>query len=188
MQALDVKNADTLMIDGVIYSVIKHSHMAMQQRQAVVTLRIKNLKTGQVLERKFNSSDEVEEAEVEKIPTQFLYTSRDEYWFCEKGNPANRFKFKKEFLGDRALFLKANMEVIALRSEGELLDVELPIKAEYKVIEAPPAIRGNTAQGGDKVVVIEGGAKVTTPLFINEGDIIRVNLQTGEYAERAEKK
>ena len=188
MQALDVKNADTLMIDGTIYSVIKHSHMAMQQRQAVVTLRIKNLKTGQVLERKFNSGDEMEEAEVEKMPTQFLYLSRDEYWFCEKGKPGNRFRFTKEFLGDRALYLKPNMEVMTLKTESEVLDIELPIKAEYKVIEAPPAIRGNTAQGGDKVVVIEGGAKVTTPLFINEGDIIRVNLQTGEYAERAEKK
>ena len=73
MQALEVKNGDTLVIDGAIYSVQKHSHMAMQQRQAVVTLRIKNLKTGQVLERKFNSGDEMEEAEVEKMPTQFLY-------------------------------------------------------------------------------------------------------------------
>jgi elongation factor P len=188
MQALEVKNGDTLRIDGAIYSVLKHSHMAMQQREGVVTLRIKNLKTGQVLERKFGSGDEMEEVETEKMPTQFLYTSRDEYWFCEKGNPRNRFKFTKEFLGDRALFLKPNMEVVTLKTENEILDIQLPIKADYKVIEAPPAIRGNTAQGGDKVVVIEGGAKVSTPLFINEGDVIRVNLETGEYTERVEKK
>ncbi len=127
------------------------------------------------------------EVEVDKVPTQFLYTSRGEYWFCEKGKPGNRFKFTKELLGDRALYLKPNMELITLRSQDEVLDIELPVKADYKVIEAPPAIKGNTAQGGDKVVVIEGGAKVSTPLFINEGDVIKVNLETGEYAERVEK-
>lgn len=182
-----MKNGDTLMIDGSIYSVIKHSHMAMQQREGVITMRIRNLKTGQVLERKFVSGEEMEEVEVEKMPTQFLYMSRNEYWFCEKGKPGNRFKFTKEFLGDRALYLRPNMEVTTLKTENEVLDIELPIKADYKVIEAPPAIRGNTAQGGDKVVIIEGGAKVSTPLFINEGDVIRVNLETGAYAERVEK-
>lgn len=187
MQALEVKNGDTLMVDGAIYTVIKHSHMAMQQREGVVTLRIRNLKTGQVLERKFVSGEEMEDVEVEKMPTQFLYMSRNEYWFCEKGKPGNRFKFTKEFLGDRALYLRPNMEVMTLKTENEVLDIELPIKADYKVIEAPPAIRGNTAQGGDKVVIIEGGAKVSTPLFINEGDVIRVNLETGAYAERVEK-
>ena len=85
-------------------------------------------------------------------------------------------------------FLKSNLEITALKFKGKLINIELPIKVDYKIIEAPPAIKGDTAQGGAKAVTIETGAKINVPLFIDEGDIIKVNTQTGEYVERVEKK
>ena len=90
-------------------------------------------------------------------------------------------------MGDQAEFLKPNLEVLAIMFDEKIINIELPIKIDCRVIEAPPALRGDTAQGGAKTVVIETGAKIIAPLFIGEGDVIRVNTQTGEYAERVEK-
>lgn len=122
------------------------------------------------------------------MPVQFIYESRGVYWFNEANNPQNRFSLKKEELGGGVNFLKSNLEIIALKFEGKIIRIELPIKIDYKVTEAPPAIKGDTAQGGAKAITIETGAKINVPLFIDEGDIIKVNTQTGEYVERVEKK
>ena len=104
-----------------------------------------------------------------------------------KDNTPRRFKLSQEQLGDTTHFLKQNTIVEALKFNGEILTITLPIKIDFKVVEAPPAIRGNTAQGGTKTVTIETGAQIVVPLFINECNIIRINTQTGEYMERVEK-
>ncbi len=179
------------MMEGEPYAVMAVSHQHIGRGGSNIQTRIKNLRTGKVLERSFKPADSFGEADIEKMPSRFLYKSRGEAWFDEIGNPRNRFSLKEEFLGESAIYLKPNMEVTAIKllNDGgsELLNVELPIKAEYKVTEAPPAIRGNTAQGGTKMVAIEGGATVNAPLFINQDDVIRINTQTGEYVERVEK-
>ena len=130
----------------------------------------------------------------------FLYAHRGDFVFSEKGaqkNPApesearaqdaRRFTLKGEQVGEIEKWLKPNTEVEALFLNGILLTISVPIKMDFKVIEAPPGLRGNTAEGGTKIVAIETGAKISVPLFINEDDIIRVNTQSGEYVERAEK-
>jgi len=167
--------------------VLDFEFVRMQQRKPVVKTKIKNLITGKITERSFQPSDEIEEAEIEKMKARFLYESRGQFWFDETGNPKNRFSLTAEIIGHEAQFLKPNLEVIAVKYEEKIIGVELPIKVDYKVIEAPPGIKGNTAQGGTKTVTIETGAKVNVPLFINEGDIIRINTSTGEYVERVEK-
>ena len=139
------------------------------------------------MERNFKPADEFEEAEVEKIKSRFLYENRGQYWFDEIGNPQNRFFLEADKITESSQFLKPNLEILAIKFSGGIINVELPIKADYKVIEAPPAIRGDTAQGGTKVVVLETGAKISVPLFINEGDIIKINTNTAEYVERVEK-
>ncbi len=194
----DLQNGIIIKIQGDPYAVLSVKHLHMGRGGSSVQTRIKNLRTGQVLERNFKPADEFEEVEIEKMPCVFLYSNRGEYWFNEKSNPKNRFNLKADDLGDVVQFLKPNLEVLAIKYEdpagkqasngaGKIISIELPIKVDYKVVEAPPALRGNTAQGGTKTVVIESGAKISAPLFVNEGDIIRVNTQTGEYTERVEK-
>jgi len=184
----DLKNGSLVVIDGEPYTLMSIKHLHMGRGGASLQTKIRNLRTGQVYERNFKPADEFEEAEIEKIASRFLYKNRGLYWFNEAGNPKNRFSLKLEKIGDSAQFLKPNLEVQAVKFENKIINIELPIKVDYKVVEAPPAIRGDTAQGGTKTVIIETGAKISTPLFINEGDVIRVNTQTGEYVERIEKK
>jgi elongation factor P len=171
-------------MDGAPYEVLEMHFLRMQQRKAVVQTRIRNLITGKMLDRNFQASDNFEEAEIENKNALFIYESRGEYWFHEEGNPKNRFSLPKEIVGEQGKFLKPNTKVITMMFDSKVIKFDIPIKMDFKVIEAPPAIRGNTAQGGTKQITIEGGAKVNAPLFINEGDTIRINTQTGEYVER----
>jgi len=173
--------------EGAPYEVLEMSFLRMQQRKATVNTKIRNLITGKILERNWQASDSFEEAEIEKKNSKFLYSSRGEYWFCAEKDPSDRFALSAETIGNSARFLKANTPVAALIFKGKVIKVTMPIKMDFKVTEAPPSIKGNTAQGGSKAVVIEGGASVNVPLFINEGDIVRVNTDTGEYVERVDK-
>jgi elongation factor P len=180
----DLAKGVLFVLDGAPYEVLESHFLRMQQRKAVVQTRIKNLITGKILDRNWQASDNFEEAEIERKAALFIYASRGEYWFHEEGNPKARFSLAADVVGDQGQFLKPNTKVSTWIFNEKVIKVEIPIKMEFKVTEAPPAIRGNTAQGGTKSVTIEGGAKVNAPLFINEGDVIRINTQTGEYVER----
>ena len=182
----DLKNGLIVLIENEPYQILEAKHLHMGRGGSSVQTRIRNLKTGQVLSRNFKPADTFVEAGVEKRKVLFLYVHRDEYVFAEKGNPKNRFTLKKE-IEDIKKWLKPNTEVEAIFLGDKLLTASVPIKMEFKVVEAPPGLKGDTAQGGTKVATIETGAKISVPLFINEGDVIRVNTQSGEYAERAEK-
>ena len=115
---------------------------------------------------------------------KYLYSNRGEWWFCEENNPGVRFKITEEVLGDKRQFLKANSIVEAKLFDEKIFGVDLPIKVELKVTDAPPAVKGDTAKGGNKIVTLETGATINAPLFVNENDIIRINTETGEYVER----
>jgi elongation factor P len=171
-------------MDGMPYEVIDMHFLRMQQRKATVQTRIRNLITGKLLDRNFQGSDNFEEAEIDKKNAMFIYAQKGEYWFHEEGNPKARFSLPAELVGEQGQFLKPNTKVQTMIFNEKVINVEIPIKMDFKVIEAPPAIRGNTAQGGNKSVMIEGGAHVNVPLFINEGDMIRINTSTGDYVER----
>jgi elongation factor P len=180
----DLTKGILFVMDGAPYEVLESHFLRMQQRKAVVQTRIKNLVTGKIVDRNFQPSDSFEEAEIEKKPAMFIYANRGEYWFHEEGNAKNRFSLPDDAVGEQGQFLKPNTKVLMFTFNGKVIKVDIPIKMEFKVIEAPPAIRGNTAQGGTKQVTIEGGAKINVPLFVNEGETIRINTQTGEYVER----
>ena len=181
----DLKRGSRIVIGGDPYIVMYVKHIHMGRGGATLQTKIRNLKSGKVLERSFKSSDSFEEADIERLQAQFIYERNGEYWFHETGNPSSRFSLEKDVIGDQAIFLKPKMEISTFIFRGDFINIELPIKVDYKVIEAPPTIKGNTSQGGNKQVVIEGGAKITVPLFIETGDIIRVNTEIGEYVERA---
>jgi elongation factor P len=180
----DLTKGVLFMMDGAPYEVLETHFLRMQQRKAVVQTRIRNLITGKLLDRNFQASDSFEEAEIERKHAIFIYESKGQYWFHEDGNPKARFSLEADVVGDQGKFLKPNTRVQTMVFKEKVIQVEIPVKMEFKVVEAPPALKGNTAQGGNKVVTIEGGAKISAPLFVNEGDMIRVNTQTGDYVER----
>jgi len=171
-------------MDGAPYEVVDMHFLRMQQRKATVQTRIRNLITGKLLDRNFQASDSFEEAEIEKKKAMFIYQTKGEYWFHAEGDPKARFSLSAELVGDQGQFLKPNTRVETMVFDDKVIKIDIPVKMDFKVIEAPPSTKGNTAQGGTKVVTIEGGAKISAPLFINEGEIIRVNTQTGQYVER----
>lgn len=180
----DLTKGILFIMDGAPYEVLESHFLRMQQRKAVVQTRIRNLITGKILDRNFQPSDQFDEAEIDRKSAMFIYETRGEYWFHEEGNPKNRFSLSGELVGEQGKFLKPNTKVATMVFNDKVIKVDIPVKMEFKVIEAPPAIRGNTAQGGTKQVTIEGGAKINVPLFINEGEMIRINTQTGDYVER----
>jgi elongation factor P len=183
----DLKKGVLFVMNGDPYEVLESHFLRMQQRKAVVQTKIRNLITGKVLDRNFQPSDGFEEAEVEKKSAIFIYTNKGAYWFHEEGNPKNRFELPPEVLGESSQFLKPNTKVGTVVFGEKVITIQLPVKMDFEVTEAPPSVKGNTAQGGTKVVTLEGGAKVSAPLFVNTGDIVRVNTETGEYVERVEK-
>lgn len=183
----DLKIGTYFILDGQPYEVLESHHLKMQQRRPVLQTKIKNLINGKVLERNFQQSDTFEEADIKKSKVKYIYNHRGQYWFSYEDNPSKRFNLTSEILGNAINYLKPNMILDALLFNGEIININLPVKMDFKVIEAPPAIKGNTAQGGNKQVTIESGAKINAPLFINEGDVIRINTKTGEYVERVSK-
>ncbi len=169
------------------------SHVARtQQRKPQNQVKLKSLISGKVFPATYHVSDKADEAEIEKRDVKFLYSNKGEYWFCDPEDPKNRFKLNGDLLGNTAKFLKANENVTALvwttdDDEEKTIGLTLPIKMEFKVKEAPPAVRGDTSKGGNKVITLENGTTINAPMFINEGDTVIINTENGDYVERASK-
>lgn len=183
----DLKKGVLFIYNGQPHEVMEANFSRMQQRKAVVQSKIRNLTSGKTYDVNFQASDEFQEAEVEKRTIIFLYQHRGEFIFIDPLDPKNRFPVTGEIIGEQQKWLKPNTQLTAVFFEGAILNLILPIKMEFKVTEAPPGVQGDRAQSGTKSVTIETGVVVQAPLFINSGDIIRINTQTGEYAERVEK-
>ncbi len=173
-----------IILDGQPYEVITSHVFRKQQRKPVNATKLKNLMTGKVTEHSYHQSEKIEEAEIEKRPVKFLYQNRGEYWFCENNDSSKRFKVSEEKIGNQGNFLKANSVMDMLSFKEQTIGFKLPITVDLKVTEATPAVKGNTVTGGLKTVTLETGATINVPLFVNEGDIIRINTETSEYRER----
>ncbi len=168
------------------WEVLESHVFRKQQRKPVNATKLKNLITGRVTEYSFHVSDKAEEAELENQEIKFIYSNpaKNEYWFHEDKDPAKRFALSAEQIGNGVKFIKKDTVAKAVLFDEKIIGVKMPIKMELKVVEAPPNMKGNTAQGGNKVVKVETGASVNAPLFINEGDTIVVNTETGDYVSR----
>jgi elongation factor P len=167
------------------WEIITSHVFRKQQRKPVNAVKMKNLITGKVTEQSFHVSEKVEEAEIDKIEAKYLYANRGEFWFCDPTNPSDRFQISEAILGNRGKFIKPNTIIKVLKFGDITIGIDMPIKVELKVVEAHAAVKGNTAQGATKVVKLETGAEINVPMFIKEGEIIKVNTETGEYTERA---
>jgi len=169
------------------YEVLSAHIFRMQQRKPVNQTKLRQLVGGKVVEISFHQNETVTEADVGSIRAQYLYTARGESWFAEEGNAKNRFSFPEEVVHDKVQWLTPNTSVDVLTYEDKPMTIKIPIKVELEVKDAPPAVKGNTVSGGTKLVELATGAKVNVPLFINPGDIVRINTDSGEYTERVEK-
>lgn len=175
-----------IIFDNEPWEVIGSHVFRKQQRKPVNAAKLRNLITGRVTEYSFHQSEKAGEADLEFKDIKYIYSNpaKGEYWFHEESDPSKRFSLKEEQIGFGVKFLKKDAVAKAMIFNDRIIGVKLPIKVELEVVEAPPNMRGNTAQGGNKVVKVETGATVNAPLFINEGDIIRINTENGEYVER----
>ncbi len=181
----EITSKKFIIYEGQPYEVLDAHIFRMQQRKPVNQAKLRNLITGKVNEVTFHQADKVDEAEIENREIKFLYNNRGQWWFCEKDDPAKRFSLTEEVVGKGGKFLKVNSLLEVLSWNGTLITLKLPIKVELKVTEAPPAVRGDTSKGGSKQITLETGAVVNAPLFINEGELVRINTETGDYVERA---
>lgn len=169
------------------YEVLSAHIFRMQQRKPVNQTKLRHLVSGKVIEISFHQNETVTEADVDTMQALYLYTARGESWFAESDNPKNRFSFPEDIVHDRVQWLAPNSTVGVLTYEEKPMTIRIPIKVDLEVRDAPPAVKGNTVSGGTKLVELATGAKVDVPLFINTGDIVRINTDTGTYTERVEK-
>jgi elongation factor P len=184
----EILKGRVILLNEEPYEVLDAHVFRKQQRKPVNQTKLRHLITGKVTEQAFHVSEKVEEADLSTKNVKFLYTNKGERWFCAENNPADRFMLSEETIGNGAHFMKPNMTVEALVFDEKIIGIKIPIKMELEVTEAPPAVKGNTAQGGSKLITLETGATLNAPLFINEGDIVRINTVEGTYVERVDKK
>jgi elongation factor P len=184
-----IREKKIIIHDGEPCEVVE-SHVARtQQRKPQNQVKLRSLVSGKVFPATYHVSDSADEADIEKRDITFLYANKGEYWFCDPEDKSKRFKLDEMLLGNTAKFLKANGNVTALvwindEDEERIIKLSLPIKMEFVVKDAPPAVRGDTSKGGNKVITLENGATLNAPMFIKEGDKISVNTETGDYVER----
>ena len=187
----EIKPRKCIVVDGVPYEILE-SHVARtQKRKPQNQVKMRNLLNGKVIPESFHAADTAEEADISKREALYLFQNKGEYWFCDPKDRANRFQIDADVLGDQVKYLKDNtitdIKVFEYEDEERVIGITLPIKMTFLVSEAPPSMKGNTASGGGKLVTLETGAKITTPLFIEAGETIMVNTDTGEYVERVSK-
>lgn len=179
----EIKTGKKILWEGEPFVVLFDQHSKMGRAGAVLRTKLKNLKNGAILNKTFQGSEKVENAEIEEQAAQFLYQEGTDFCFMNSQN-FEQFSLSQEIIGENKLFLKEGAEIKVFYFENQPINIQLPIKIELEVVEAPPAVRGNTVDGGSKQVILETGAKVTTPLFIKTGDVLRINTETGAYVER----
>lgn len=177
-----------VMEDGNPYVCLSSWVFRKQMRKPVNQTKLKNLITGSVIEHSFQQTDKAEEAELEKKDAKFIYARNGEYWFCDPTNPADRYQLTEDVLGDYSKFLLPNTILEAKLFEERIISVKFKdVKVALKVIDAPPSSKGDTVNAGNKLCKVETGAMISCPAFIGTGDVILVNTDTGDYAERVSK-
>ena len=180
----DLKVGMTIMYENNIYSVMDTQHVKPGKGAAFVQAKLKNLRSGSIVENRFNSSDKVEPARIEKKAMQFLYSMNDTYYFMNMSD-YEQIELDKKLIGDDAELLKENLEVDIMFFEGEMLGMNLPDKIALKVVHTEPAVKGNTTSSAMKDATLETGKVIKVPLFIEEGEELLISSKDGKYVSRA---
>ena len=180
----DFRNGVTFELDGQIFQVVEFQHVKPGKGAAFVRTKLKNIITGATVERTFNPSDKMEKAHIERKDMQYLYNDGELYYFMDT-ETFEQIPLNASTIGDSLKFVKENMVVKILSHKGNVFGIEPPTFVELEVTETEPGFKGDTATGATKPATVETGATIKVPLFINKGDIIRIDTRTGEYLERA---
>ncbi|MFH1478360.1 MAG: elongation factor P [Candidatus Omnitrophota bacterium] len=178
------KKGHSIILDGNLYFIIEKDHHKPGKGGAYVRVKLKNIKLGTVIDRTYRPDEKVELAYMEKKTLQYLYSNHDMYEFMDCST-YDQIALHKDQIKDAVNYLKENIEVIALTHENKVITVELPISIELKIVSTEPGVRGDTSKAGTKPAALETGLNILVPLFINEGDIVKIDTRTGEYIGRA---
>jgi elongation factor P len=179
----DFKNGLTIEMDGDVYTIVEFQHVKPGKGGAFVRTKLKKLSTGQVIEKRWNAGERIEIARVERKTLQYLYRSGDDYIFMDQ-ETFDQVPLTADQIGTQVKFLKDNLDVMVVSYEGRILGIDLPDVIEAVVTQTDPGLKGDTASGGSKPATLETGAVITVPLFINEGDVLRVDTRSEKYIER----
>lgn len=180
----DFRTGVTIELDGGVWQVVDFQHVKPGKGAAFVRAKLKNAKSGAVVERTFNAGEKVPKAHIDRREMQYLYESDGMYNFMDN-ETYEQIALSPEQMADAKKFLKENMSIGIMFFQGTVIGIDLPYSVELKVVETDPGIRGDTATGGKKPAKLETGYVVNVPLFINEGDVLRIDTRSGDYIERA---
>lgn len=185
----EIKPGIVIIHDNEPYEVIASHSARKSMGKPSNQVKMRNVLTGRTIEIAFHAADTADEAEITKREIKFMYsTPKGEYWFCAVNNPGDRFMLGQDVISEQVKYLTGNTivkaKVFEFNDVEKIIGLILPVKMDFKIIECPPNVRGDTISGGNKIATIETGAKVNVPLFVDNGEIIRVNTETGEYVER----
>ncbi len=184
IDAGDLRKGSAIEMDGGIYVVLEYQHVKMQQRQPVIKLKLRDVRTGNVAERNFQSGDKVAPVFLEHRPVQYLYSDGDLYYFMDSES-YEQIMLTAAQIGEGTNYLKEGLMLEIMTIKGETVTIAMPTSVELQVTETQPGFKGDRATAGTKAAQLETGVTVQVPLFINTGNIIRVNTRTGGYQEKA---
>jgi elongation factor P len=180
----DLRNGTKVEVDGALWECLEYQHQKIGRGGAKVVAKFRNLDTGSIVERTFNSGEKLQDIFIDYRTMQYLYSDGDSYTFMDN-ETYEQPTLSREQIGEGARYLKENLEVTVDYYQGRPLRVTLPNVVELKIVETDPGMRGDTVSGGSKSARLESGATVQVPLFIDQGETIRVDTRTGEYLGRA---
>lgn len=180
----DIKNGMTIIIDGNLCSIVEFQHVKPGKGPAFVRIKLKNLRTGSIVENTYNTNLKVTKAHIDKVKAGYLYASGDNYVFMNNVT-FEQMEIPSSILGDSKNFIKEGLEIDIDYYEGEIIGITLPEKIEFEVVETEPAVKGNTTNNAQKDAKIETGYVVKVPLFINTGEKIIISTKDGKYSSRA---
>ena len=179
----DLKTGLTLQLDNGLWSVVEFLHVKPGKGAAFVRTKLKNVETGQVVERTFRAGEKVAKAMLDRREMQYLYLEGKDYVMMDL-ETYEQLPVPADRIGDGMKYLKENMTVQILMHDSKIIGIDLPNFVELEVVDTPPAEKGNTAQGGSKPATLDGGAVVNVPFFIQVGDVLRIDTRTNEYLDR----
>jgi elongation factor P len=184
IHAGELRKGTAVELDGEIYQILEYEHVKMQQRQPVIRLRLRNVRSGNTVERNFQPSDKFSPAFLQHRPVQYLYNDANLYYFMDS-QTYEQIALTSEQLGETVDYLKEGLNLEILTHGGEAVNVELPTFVELQVVETEPGFKGDTATAGSKPAKLETGLGVQVPLFINVGDTLKIDTRSGKYLEKA---
>lgn len=182
----DIKNGMTIIIDGNLCVIQEFQHVKPGKGPAFVRIKLKNLRTGSIVENTYNTNIKVQRAHIDKQSVQYLYMSGDNFVFMNN-ETYEQIEVPRKVLGSDADYIKEGLDISIDFYEGEIIGITLPEKIEYTVVETEPAVKGNTATNATKDAKVETGLVIKVPLFINEGEKIIVSTSDGKYSGRSNK-